>query len=141
MFPYTVVIAHPDYKRPYSSVEHGLADSLENAKERICNSFLDAMNSYDQYEWIECDDHEKLSDAWYSDSYMEQPVFDYSVFDIEKRMWEMPWKIEDIYAEIFKRYIADTKDDSGDEDYCKEHNRILADMRKKYEITESCADE
>ncbi len=130
--PYTVSVAHPDYKRPYCSIEYGVGENLDDVRERIVNSFLEVLNSYETYSWIACDDYAKFWKEVYTDSYMEQLPIDYQLYDIEKAEWSKIWTNEELYFDAYKRYMSDIEDDSGDEDYCKEHNRVLVDMRKKY---------
>lgn len=86
MFCLKVIIAHPSYKRPYSEVIVEHFETQNEAEKR-----LDEIKI--QYnEDFKCDDDDinlfdmsegELLDYIYSDSYMDQPPFDYEIFEIK----------------------------------------------------------
>lgn len=84
MFCLKVIIAYPDYKRPYAEVIVEHFESNEKAEIRLNeiklkynNDFgIENMNLFEMSE-------EDLSRYIYEDSYMDQIPFDFEIFEVK----------------------------------------------------------
>lgn len=78
--PYYIIITHPDYKRPYVSVDNYICDEkeLNNIRSHILNALID--NVYDPKYNDEETYYNELIDNWHCDGYMDQECFEAHYF-------------------------------------------------------------
>lgn len=100
-----ICIARPDYKRPYMSVEHLKADSMSEAMKLVRNSFQKMIQNS-----LECTDepfesYDDMTEFIYMDSYMDNPVFDYKIFNGTD--WVTPKSV----SRLFKSIMSKSKED------------------------------
>jgi len=92
MFCLKVIIAHPDYKRPYTTVIVEHFKTKEEAIDRLNKIKLDYINDHDLVEGddiaelIEEFDNllnsSKLSEYIYGDAYTDQLPFEWDIFEV-----------------------------------------------------------
>lgn len=112
--PFVLMIARPDYKRPYS--EQILGKNLEEAKLCLYSKFYDYLyNSINDEEIT----FKNYIDNYYNYGYMYQDPYTLKVYDLEENKW-----IDriDIVKETFNLALEDCMVDIEEE--CSEEENI-----------------
>lgn len=100
-----ICIARPDYKRPRMDVEYLKADSMSKAMKLVKNSFQELIQNYQECTDFSFESYEDMTEFIYMDSYMDNPVFDYKIFNGTD--WITPKRV----SRLFKSIISKSKED------------------------------
>lgn len=98
MYAVAIYVARPDPKRPTMEIKHTKASSMSQAMDLVKKSFKKLIQNYQECTSEPFRSYYHLSEVAYEHSYMDNPLFNYTIFDGTN--WVVPIEVRELFNTI-----------------------------------------